>query len=54
MHDLILVICSLLISVAIFGGCSRIADVIGSFTIQIVKDDGEVHTIAENTIDQKG
>ena len=54
MHDLILVICSLLISVAIFGGCSRIAETIGSFTIQIIKDDGEVQTVAENTINQKG
>lgn len=50
MHDLILVICSLLISVSIFGGCSRIAEVIGSFTIQVIRDDGTTETIAENTI----
>ena len=41
MHDLILVICSLLIAVSIYGGCSRIAEVIGSFTINIVKDESE-------------
>ena len=54
MHDLILVICSLLIAVAIFGGCSRIAETIGSFTISLVRDDGEEKNIAENSIHQKG
>ena len=44
MHDLILVICSLLIAVAIYGGCSRIAEVIGSFTINIIKDEEKERT----------
>lgn len=35
MHDLILVLCSLLIYVAIIGGCSRIANSVSGFSVTI-------------------
>jgi hypothetical protein len=48
MHDLILVVCTLLLFVAIMGGCTRIASAIGGFSITITplrdtkKSDGNV------------
>ena len=48
MHDLILVVCTLLLFVAIMGGCTRIALAIGGFSITISQiKDAEVKDMAE-------
>ena len=54
MHDLILVVCTLLLFVAIMGGCTRIASAIGGFSVTITplrdakKSDGDVAEVEQH------
>ena len=41
MHDIVLIMCTAVLSASVYAGCSRVADAVSGFSVEIVRDGNE-------------